>query len=172
MLVYAASDGFIAQWLKNSLATPMTIKRVISLLAGMTLLMAATGDAAARKTRTRIKGPVPVRISKIVDGDTLVVVAQIWIDQRLRTKVRIVGIDAPELRSRCEAERKKAKAARKALGKLLRGRRAILREIRYGKYAGRVVARVFNRDGVDVGKAMLRDGVVRSYRGRRRKPWC
>ncbi len=142
------------------------------MLIGTALLLIAAASADARKTRTRIKGPVPVRISKVVDGDTLVVVAQIWIDQRLRTKVRIFGIDAPELRSRCKAERRQAQAARKALRNLLKGRRAVLREIRYGKYAGRVIARVFNLDGVDVGRALLKDGVVRAYRGRRRKPWC
>jgi endonuclease YncB( thermonuclease family) len=135
-------------------------------------LLATGGPAEARKTRTRIKGPVPVKVSKVVDGDTLEVVAQIWIDQRLRTKVRILGIDAPERRGRCPAERTQAKTAHMALRELLKGRRAVLKDIRYGKYAGRVVARVFNRDGVDVGKALLTAGLVRAYRGRRRKPWC
>jgi micrococcal nuclease len=131
-----------------------------------------TGAADARKARTKVKGPVPVRVTKVVDGDTLVVVAQIWIDQRLRTRVRIHGIDAPERRGRCKAERDQARAAHKALGALLKGRRAVLREIRYGKYAGRVVAKVFNREGVDVGKALLKNGLVRAYRGRRRRSWC
>jgi endonuclease YncB( thermonuclease family) len=55
---------------------------------------------------------------------------------------------------------------------LLKGRRAVLRDIRYGKYAGRVVARVYTADGRDVARALLDGGLVRPYRGRRRRPWC
>ncbi len=47
-----------------------------------------------------------------------------------------------------------------------------LREIRYGKFAGRVLARVETLDGTDLGQGLLAAGLARPYDGRRRASWC
>ncbi len=69
--------------------------------------------------------------------------------------VRIAGIDAPELRTRCDEERIAAEDARDFLQNLIDGRTIHLTDIRFGKYAGRIVAAVRLPSGEDVSAAML-----------------
>jgi endonuclease YncB( thermonuclease family) len=47
-----------------------------------------------------------------------------------------------------------------------------LRDVRYGKYARRVVARVETPAGEDLGRALLDAGLARPYDGGRRASWC
>ncbi len=121
---------------------------------------------------TTVAGPVAARVLRVVDGDTLHVVAAIWPGQMVETRVRLVGIDAPELRGRCEAERARAAAARDSLSGLVGDGLVSLHEIRFGKYAGRVLARVAGADGRDLSLAMLEAGLARPYEGGRRESWC
>ena len=51
-----------------------------------------------------ISGPVMAQVLRVIDGDTIAVRAQIWIGQSVETRVRIVGVDTPELRGRCALE--------------------------------------------------------------------
>jgi endonuclease YncB( thermonuclease family) len=106
------------------------------------------------------------------DGDTLEVKARIWLGQVISTKVRLAGVDTPELRGRCHREERMAEAARDFVTRKLSDRRVTLRDIRYGKYAGRVLARVITARGEDLGKALIAAGLARPYRGRRRGSWC
>lgn len=53
-----------------------------------------------------IPGPVPAEIVDIIDGDTVAVRARIWPGQFVETRVRLRGVDTPEIRRPdCEAER-------------------------------------------------------------------
>jgi hypothetical protein len=47
-----------------------------------------------------------------------------------------------------------------------------LREVRYGKYARRVVARVKTEAGLDLSAAVLAAGLAQPYDGGRRPVWC
>ncbi|MDH3593309.1 MAG: thermonuclease family protein [Rhodospirillales bacterium] len=125
-----------------------------------------------------LAGPVPAVVTAVVDGDTLEVRARIWLGQELTTRVRLAGIDAPEAKSDCPRERALAARARAFLSARLRpaGARAPaavrLHDIRNGKYAGRVLARVESAAGLDLGRALLAAGLARAYDGGRRAPWC
>jgi endonuclease YncB( thermonuclease family) len=59
-----------------------------------------------------LAGPVSARVLEVIDGDTVVVQAQVWIGQAIEFRVRLAGIDAPELRGKCDAERALAAQAR------------------------------------------------------------
>ena len=48
----------------------------------------------------------------MIDGDTIVVRARIWLGQEVETRVRLAGADAPELNGGCEVERRLARRAR------------------------------------------------------------
>ncbi|MEE8332869.1 MAG: thermonuclease family protein [Alphaproteobacteria bacterium] len=126
-------------------------------------------DAAPREV---LPGPVPAELVRVVDGDSVLVSARIWLGQRVTVSVRLAGIDAPEIRGRCDAERKRAHRAREFLVRRLKEGNIALADIHYGKYAGRVVARLLDRDGVDLGAALVKAGLARPYAGRRRLPWC
>jgi endonuclease YncB( thermonuclease family) len=122
--------------------------------------------------RERLPGPVQADVVRVRDGDTLEVKARIWLGQVISTKVRLAGVDTPELRGRCHREERMAEAARDFVTRKLSDRRVTLRDIRYGKYAGRVLARVITARGEDLGKALIAAGLARPYRGRRRGSWC
>ncbi|MES1991566.1 MAG: thermonuclease family protein [Pseudomonadota bacterium] len=119
-----------------------------------------------------IAGPVAATLVDVVDGDTLMLKAHIWIAQTIEMKVRLLGIDAPELHGKCEAERAKAQVAKVYLGSLVAGRMLTMSEVSNDKYGGRVLARVDAQGRGDVGEAMLTRGLARPYDGGKRARWC
>jgi len=135
----------------------------------MFALSAAIDQANAAEV---IPGPVPARVVRVVDGDTLTVEATIWLGQRLTVNARVRGIDTPELHGACEREKAMAEAARSALAKMAEARAVRLTNIANGKYAGRVLADVETEDGTDVAAYMLATGLARPYDGSTRASWC
>src|SRR6218665_2659462 len=132
------------------------IKRAL-ILVGF-LLTAFNAEATARE---EISGPVEAEILRVVDGDTLLVEAQPWPQQKMEVYVRIRGIDAPELKSRCAQNREAGIGARNALEVLAAGSRKIhLTRISGDKYFGRIVADVTLSDGRSVADDLLLAGLV------------
>jgi len=119
-----------------------------------------------------IAGPVVIVPARIIDGDTFVGDALVWPGHSLRVVVRIRGIDAPEMRSRCTEEAAAAQRARAALAVMLAAGPVTLSAVTDGKYYGRVIADVSAGPVTAVGAALLSDGHARAYDGRRRAPWC
>ena len=108
------------------------------------------------------------RVPSVLDGDTVELVCP----RREWMRARIVGYDAPELRSaRCEAERRAAVAAAEALGALVRQaarvEAAVLGRDRYGR---RIVD--MRLDGERVARGMVVTGHGRRYFGSLRGGWC
>lgn len=103
------------------------------------------------------------RVNCVVDGDTF------WIDG---VKVRIAGIDAPEVSSpHCGAERKLGDRATIRLAALLNAGAFELAsgpqdEDRYGRKL-----RIVMRDGVSIGDRLVAEGLARRWDGARRS-WC
>jgi endonuclease YncB( thermonuclease family) len=119
-----------------------------------------------------LPGPIPARVLDVIDGDTVAVEAEIWLDQRVVTRVRLADVDTPEMRADCDGERALAEAARDRLAGLLAEGAVTLSNIHYGTYAGRVVATV-SVDGRDAGATLLREGLAVGYAGRGpRHDWC
>jgi len=86
-------------------------------------------------------------------------------------RIRIADIDTPELRSRCEQERRMAVAARERLRELLAAGPFELRRLgrdqdRYGRRL-----RVVVRHGQSIGDQLVRERLARAWTGRR-EPWC
>jgi micrococcal nuclease len=144
------------------------------LLRGVSFAIAcAIAGLVAAQAGESVPGPVPAEVVKIIDGDTIAVKARIWLGQDVETHVRILGIDAPELREpQCDKELKLAEAARDRLAAVVAGGRVTLKDIRSDKYGGRVLAEVDTLSGENVADLMLRSGLVRAYGGGERQPWC
>lgn len=119
-----------------------------------------------------MRGPVEAIIERVIDGDTVVAVAHVWPGHSVRVSIRIRGIDAPEMRSRCAAERSAGQAARQALARLLESERVLVRNIGADKYYGRVVADLVLPDGRHVAETLLADRHVRPYGGGERVAYC
>jgi endonuclease YncB( thermonuclease family) len=144
----------------------------IPLLRAITivLLAPAFGSAVARGAET-LPGPYGAQLLEVVDGDTIRVRIRIWVDIDTETLVRIDGIDTPELRGKCDEESALARRARGLVESLTADAELALYDIRYGKFAGRVVARV-EAGARDVGRTLLAEGLARPYSGGRRTGWC
>ena len=82
-----------------------------------------------------LAGPVAAIVARVIDGDTIEVKAAIWLGQTLVVRVRIDGVDAPELEARCPEERKLALAARDFLAGRLEGA-AVKLVVYQSAYAG------------------------------------
>jgi endonuclease YncB( thermonuclease family) len=113
----------------------------LPVFAGVVLLLTAAAQeqevpAPQRLAAEALAGPVAANVERVVDGDTIEVRAAIWLGQSLIIRVRIDGVDAPELEARCAEERKLALAARDFLLRRLQGVPVKLTHVVYDKYAG------------------------------------
>jgi endonuclease YncB( thermonuclease family) len=135
-------------------------------IAAFLFISASAGNAEM------LSGPVAADVIRVVDGDTLALRARIWLGQDIVVSARIRGIDAPELRGKCDREKAMAEAARLKLQSVTSLGRVRLMRIEHDKYAGRVLADVVTDDGVDLRTAMLESGLARPYDGGSRDPWC
>lgn len=111
-------------------------------------------------------------VTSIYDADTFRVNIDSWPEIiGKRVPVRILGIDAPEIRGKCESEKKMASLAKQFTVAALRGGKSIvLHDIQRGKYF-RILARV-SIDGKDLGKQLIQAELARTYDGGKRRGWC
>lgn len=119
-----------------------------------------------------LPGPYSATVLEIIDGDTIRARVRIWLGQEIETLVRISGIDTPEIKSRCETERKMALQAKAQLSELIGGENISLYNIKFGKYAGRVLADIKSLSGRDIANSLLSSHLVQKYDGRKRQSWC
>ncbi len=89
-----------------------------------------------------IPGPITAHVVSVFDGDTITVDAEPWPGMTIRIGVRVEGIDTPEIRGQCDDEKALAIRARDRARELVDAT-VELRNVRHGKFAGRVVADVY-----------------------------
>ncbi len=138
-------------------------------LAGPVALTLACLPASAAKL---FRGPVEAVVVEVLDGDTFLAEAFVWPGHTVRVNVRIRGIDAPEMKARCDAERSAALRAREALASLFGADPIAMSNISGAKYYGRVLADVTTANGQGVASVLLGEKLVRPYGGGRREAWC
>jgi len=137
-----------------------------------------------------LRGPFPADIITVIDGDTIYARIFIWLDLFVHVKVRLQGVDTPELNGKCVQERELAQQAKAFAETWLAESHAaparpsdkrkasdkapdnaiVLINVQYGKYAGRVVADIQNRQGESLSAALIEAGLARPY-GTPAK-WC
>ena len=136
----------------------------IALALGILLLLFARPAAAQ----------TPARVVSVYDGDTITVDAAIWPGLTWRGGVRVRGADTPEIRGRCEREKRLAVEARDFVRDLvaIAGPNITLHHVTAGKFAGRVVAAIEFADGTILSQALIVAGLGRPYDGGTRDGWC
>ena len=151
------------------------------LLIGATLAPVAVSRGSAQPAEpvaTKAVDASPVRLAhraevlRVVDGDTFDARVHLWPGLEITTRVRLRGIDAPEMKARCGDERVQAEAARNALAAILDQGEVGIAGVTLDKYGGRVLADAFTQATPDVSAALLGSGAVRRYSGGRRDGWC
>lgn len=116
-----------------------------------------------------IPGPIPVTVVSAYDADTIKVIAYTWPGEAKIISVRLEGADAPEIRGKCPEEKKLAREARDFVKETVK--KAELKDVQLGKYAGRVVAKMFV-DGRNLADILIEKGMARPYDGGKRESWC
>ena len=152
-------------------ATNSLVRSIARILSPAPLLLVAAALALAAPGGDALPGPYAATQIRVIDGDTFAARVRIWLGTDVEVLVRLAGVDAAELRGACDSERQLARAARARLEGLLAGAEVWLREVRYDKYAGRVLARV-ETDGRDVAATLAAEGLARPYAGGARGSWC
>jgi endonuclease YncB( thermonuclease family) len=122
---------------------------------------------------------IELQFVRVYDGDTIDVSYQALPEPLNKLRIRIPGIDTPELgsKARCDKEAKGAEAAREFLDSTLSGVNVIrLYSPRWDKYGGRVLGKVYvTIAGKDVllSDLMIKKGFARAYDGKSaRQSWC
>lgn len=113
-----------------------------------------------------------VDVLRTIDGDTFEARVHLAPGPDLYTRVRLRGIDAPELKASCARELQMAEAATVALRDLLGQGDVAIYNVGPDKYQGRVVADVATRKTDNVSAALLAAGHARTYNGGHRFGWC
>lgn len=138
-------------------------------LALISFCAAADISVAAETGRwpEEITGPVNAEVLRVVDGDTLLVAARPWPQQIVEVYVRLRDIDAPEIKSDCDAIHSAGERAKAALAKMVVDQNIRLMRISGDKYFGRVLAEVALADGRNPAQELLSAGYVATYAERR-----
>jgi len=115
----------------------------------------AAAPQPPRVEQAVLRGGHAAEVVRVLDGDTFEARVRIWPGMEVTTRVRLRGIDAPEMHARCDDERVKAVAARDALARLLNEGSVGISRIGQDKYGGRVDADVSTARTPDVSAALL-----------------
>jgi micrococcal nuclease len=142
------------------------------LLCTVLLPLAIAAFAVGASARERLDGPYVATVTRVIDGDTIVVDVPVWLGLAVTTSVRLRGIDTPEVRGDCQRETDLAAQAKERLAHETTPQ-VRLTNIEGDKYYGRVEADVTTvPDGLNLSDAMLTSGLARPYDGGKRGDWC
>lgn len=109
--------------------------------------------------------------ARVVDGDTVDAQVDLGFSVYVRIRFRLLGINAPEMRSTNEAERKAGMAARDFLANLIHSKPLTVkseRPVAQEKY-GRWLGQFFLEDGTSISSAMVMGGHAKRYDGGKRE---
>lgn len=130
------------------------------------------------------QGNFPGYITRVIDGDTVEAVIELPSQTDVnccgfpamrpvylvRWRVRMLGIDAPELHSRDPYEQRTAQISKTLLERYVLHKHVTINIRGWDKYGGRIVGTLFH-DNVNVNAWCLSEGIVRHYNGGRKVEW-
>jgi endonuclease YncB( thermonuclease family) len=131
----------------------------------------------ASATQTSVTRELTVIYKGSYDGDTIDIEYLGLPTPLNKMRVRIHGIDAPELgvRSRCPAENEMAEKAKALLIASLPsvGSNITIYNFQWDKYGGRILGDLHSVDGQDIKDIMINSTLAYAYNGEgARKDWC
>ena len=116
------------------------------------------------------------KITRVVDGDTVDVNIDLGFDIHHLARVRMMGIDTPESRTRNLEEKALGLASKARLKELLKGKKIKIETSKEGKGKfGRVLADVIaiDKEGTEINcnQRLIEEGHARPYFGGKKVPW-
>ena len=106
------------------------------------------------------------KVTRVVDGDTVDALVDLGFDTWKKVRIRMMGLNAPESRTKDLEEKKKGLAAKDRLKELLSSNTFILQSYGVGKY-GRCLGELFV-DEVNINKKLIEEGHAVEYHGGKR----
>ena len=117
----------------------------------------------------------PCKLIKVVDGDTIAVHIDLGFSVWHKARVRMLGIDTPESRTRNLEEKALGLASKARLKELLKGNKLEIECSKEKGKFGRVLAIVYatNKEGnrVDCNNQLCVEGHARPYFGGKKEAW-
>jgi len=111
------------------------------------------------------------RIIDVYDADTVTVVFLCG-NVPIRMKIRVKGIDAPEIRTKQDFEKQAALKAKQHVSDLLLNKIKYIKLDSHDKYGGRMVGDVYLNDKSECLSAyLLQRGYVKAYDGGKKSVW-
>ncbi|TQV77732.1 thermonuclease family protein [Denitrobaculum tricleocarpae] len=114
---------------------------------------------------------VPADVIAIYESDTVLVDAYPWPGMTLRVVVRLASLDVPRTPGQCQAESKRAAAARRFTERRI-GSLISLNGVRDGDDAGSVRANISTQEGMDLAQLLIQSNFARPHDGGESKGWC
>lgn len=112
-------------------------------------------------------------VDRVLDGDTFAAKVLLEDDTQITVRVRVLGVDTPEINGLCQYEKDTALLAKNRTAQLLPvGSVVELSEIKDDKYLGRIDARVKTSNGQELAEILIKEKLGRTYDGGRRATWC
>lgn len=108
-------------------------------------------------------------IIDVYDGDSVTAIINLGFNISITMKLRLNGIDTPEIRTRNEREKAFGFLARSYLRDLILGKDVIVNTNKAGKY-GRYLADIY-LDGELINTKMIEKGFAKLYFGGKKKTW-
>lgn len=113
-----------------------------------------------------------VRYVRCYDGDTCTVIIPYLPEPFTTVRVRLRGVDAPEIRGKCMQEKARAHKAKTSVNAWMREARTIdLRNASLGLY-GRVVADIILDGSINMAERLLDEGLAVRSVMKRSDRWC
>lgn len=143
-------------------------------ITGLIVLLGVNASVYGASINDKNHGNLTVsEVTSIYDGDTFranIKGLHSLIGERIG--IRVAGIDTPEMRGKCKAEKALAQKAKQQTVSILRAAKNIeLRNVKRGKYF-RIVADVY-ADGKNLTSELIKRGLGVPYHGgTKAKNWC
>lgn len=112
-------------------------------------------------------------VNNVVDGDTIDVAIDLGFSITQRQRVRLYGINTPELHSKDVMERRAALSAKSFLEEQVSGKQVKLKSVKPKDKYGRYLAEVWPAEGLaaeSVNEMMVRVGLAKHWDGQGEKP--
>lgn len=110
------------------------------------------------------------KVDRVVDGDTIDVTLDLGFDLHLQARVRFVGINAPESRTRDLVEKQKGLEAKRFVEDWIGNCDAVIIQTQLDKKGkfGRILGNILNTEGASLNDEMIALGHATPYDGGKR----
>jgi len=110
------------------------------------------------------------KVLRVIDGDTIDILIDLGWKIQIKDRIRFLGVDTPETRTRDKEEKKRGLEAKKYVIDKIEGKEIEIHTEKAGKF-GRYLATVYYLEGkkkINLNKELVKKGLGKEYFGGKR----